>query len=186
MQHRSRTGSAQISVQSTARLGFHGGPRSGRLRAGGGRPGRRRRPPGRSGGRGPGFGSSFEAGEPAPDWLNTVDTAPDGTKRSSGVDGGFSAGIPGNVTDHVADVRASGENTGGGEVKENLVDVEPSTKWLTFEPTGWVEFDLDAPVKVVTYALTSANDHDERDPDGLDPPGLHGRQGLEDPRHPHR
>ena len=110
------------------------------------------------------FASSFEAGEPAPDWLNTVDTAPDGTKRSSGVDGGYSAGIPGNVTDQVTDVRASGENTGGGEVKENLVDLEPSTKWLVFKSTGWVEFDLSAPVKVVTYALTSANDYDSRDP----------------------
>ncbi|WP_329302107.1 GH92 family glycosyl hydrolase [Streptomyces sp. NBC_00659] len=110
------------------------------------------------------FSSSFESGDPAPDWLNTVDTAPDGTKRSSGVDGGYSTGIPGNVTDHVTDVRASGENTGAGEVKENLADGEPSSKWLTFEPTGWAEFDLDAPVKTVTYALTSANDHDERDP----------------------
>ncbi|WP_328354691.1 GH92 family glycosyl hydrolase [Streptomyces sp. NBC_00445] len=110
------------------------------------------------------FASSFEADDPAPDWLNTVDTAPDGSKRASGVDGGYSSGIPGNVTDHVTDVRASGENTGAGEVKENLVDGEPSSKWLTFAPTGWAEFDLDAPVKVVTYALTSANDHDERDP----------------------
>lgn len=64
----------------------------------------------------------------------------------------------------MTDVRASGENTGGGEVKENLIDGESGTKWLAFEPTGWVEFDLDEPVKVVTYALTSANDHDERDP----------------------
>jgi hypothetical protein len=110
------------------------------------------------------FVSSFEAGEPAPDWLNTVDTGPDGAKRASGVDGGYSSGIPGNVTDHVTDVRASGENTGGGEVKENLVDGVPGTKWLTFASTGWVEFDLDEPVKVVTYALTSANDHSERDP----------------------
>lgn len=61
-------------------------------------------------------------------------------------------------------VRASAENTAGGEVKENLVDVEPASKWLTFAKTGWVEFDLDEPVKVVTYALTSANDHAERDP----------------------
>ena len=68
------------------------------------------------------------------------------------------------MTDHVTDVRASGENTGGGEVKENLVDGVPGTKWLTFASTGWVEFDLDEPVKVVTYALTSANDHAERDP----------------------
>ncbi|MDF2267471.1 GH92 family glycosyl hydrolase [Streptomyces coacervatus] len=110
------------------------------------------------------FASSFEAGDPAPDWLNTVDSAPDGTKRASGVDGGYSSGIPGNVNDHVTDVRASAENTGGGEVKENLVDGEAGTKWLTFAPTGWVEFDLDRPVKIVTYALTSANDEDGRDP----------------------
>ncbi|CAM5701503.1 putative glycosidase [Streptomyces afghaniensis 772] [Streptomyces afghaniensis] len=110
------------------------------------------------------FTSSFEADDPVPDWLNTVDTNPDGGKRASGVDGGYSSGIPGNVTDHVTDVRASAENTGGGEVKENLADGEPSTKWLTFESTGWVEFDLDKPVKLVRYALTSANDHDERDP----------------------
>ncbi|WP_328751172.1 GH92 family glycosyl hydrolase [Streptomyces sp. NBC_00285] len=106
-----------------------------------------------------GFASSFEAGDPAPDWINSVD---DG--RASGVDGGYSTGIPGNVTDHVTDVRASAENTGGGEVKENLVDGEPGTKWLVFESTGWAEFDLDKPVKAVTYALTSANDFAERDP----------------------
>lgn len=110
------------------------------------------------------FASSFEPGDAAPDWLNTVDTGPDGTKRASGVDGGYSTGIPGNVTDHVTEVRASGENTGASEVKENLVDGEPGTKWLTFEPTGWAEFDLDKPIKLVTYALTSANDFAERDP----------------------
>ncbi|MGW4735391.1 GH92 family glycosyl hydrolase [Streptomyces shenzhenensis] len=110
------------------------------------------------------FASSFEADDPAPDWLNTVDTGPDGAKRASGVDGGYSTGIPGNVTDHVTEVRASAENTGGGEVKENLIDGEPSTKWLAFQPAGWAEFDLDKPVKLVTYALTSANDYAERDP----------------------
>ncbi|MGW1032954.1 GH92 family glycosyl hydrolase [Streptomyces antibioticus] len=110
------------------------------------------------------FASSFEADEPAPDWLNTVDTTAGGGKRASGVDGGYSSGIPGNVTDHVTDVRASSENTGGGEVKENLVDGEPTTKWLTFATTGWVEFDFDKPVKLATYALTSANDYAERDP----------------------
>ncbi|MFE2585851.1 GH92 family glycosyl hydrolase, partial [Streptomyces sp. NPDC059378] len=100
----------------------------------------------------------------APDWSSTVDTAADGSDRASGVDGGYSTGIPGNATDHVTDLRASGENTGAGEVKENLVDGEPGTKWLTFEPTGWVEFDLDKPLTLVTYALTSANDYAERDP----------------------
>lgn len=110
------------------------------------------------------FSSSFEPDDPAPDWLSTVDTAADGSPRTSGVDGGYTTGIPGGITDHVTDVRASGENTGGGEVKENLVDGESGTKWLTFQPTGWAEFDLDRPAKVVTYALTSANDFETRDP----------------------
>lgn len=106
-----------------------------------------------------GFTTSFEPGDPAPDWLSTVDGG-----RASGVDGGYRTGVPGNVTDHVTDVRASAENASGGEVKENLADSEPSTKWLAFATTGWAEFDLDQPVKAVTYALTSANDFAERDP----------------------
>ncbi|MGH4032295.1 GH92 family glycosyl hydrolase [Actinomycetota bacterium Odt1-20B] len=110
------------------------------------------------------FASSFEEQDPPPAWLNTVETGPDGKKKAAGVNGAFSSGIPGSVMDHVTDVRASGENTGGGEGKENLVDGEASTKWLTFAPTGWAEFELDEPAKAVTYALTSANDHAERDP----------------------
>ncbi|WP_435372296.1 GH92 family glycosyl hydrolase [Streptomyces ficellus] len=110
------------------------------------------------------FSSSFEADERPPDWRNTVDVDADGHRRASGVDGAFSAGIPGNVTDKVTALRASGENSGAGETKENLVDLQPTTKWLAFSSTAWVEFDLEQPVKVVTYALTSANDHAPRDP----------------------
>ncbi|MDR6979934.1 putative alpha-1,2-mannosidase [Streptomyces sp. 3330] len=111
-----------------------------------------------------GFASSFETGQHAPDWQSTVDTTPGGGKRASGVDGGYGGGLPGDVTDRVTDVRASAENTAGGEVKENLVDGEASTKWLAFATTGWAEFDLDEPAPVSTYALTSANDVAERDP----------------------
>ncbi|GGJ84388.1 alpha-1 2-mannosidase [Streptomyces camponoticapitis] len=110
------------------------------------------------------FASSFEESDTQPDWRDTVDTGADGEKRSSGVTGEFNAGIPGNVTERVVELRASDENSGGGEGKENLVDIQSSTKWLAFERTAWIEFDLDAPTKVVTYALTSANDHAERDP----------------------
>ncbi|MEV7279215.1 GH92 family glycosyl hydrolase [Streptomyces sp. NPDC093111] len=110
------------------------------------------------------FTSSFEAEETQPTWRNTVEVGPDGKKRTSGVDGGFVTGIPGNVTDRVTTLRASGENASSGEVKENLTDLQPGTKWLVFEPTAWIEFDLDAPVKLATYALTSANDAAERDP----------------------
>ncbi|MEH0550476.1 GH92 family glycosyl hydrolase [Streptomyces sp. B21-101] len=110
------------------------------------------------------FASSFETGEPAPDWRSTVDTAPDGGSRASGVDGGYGGGLPGDVTDRVTGIRASAENSAGGEVKENLLDGEASTKWLAFAATGWVEFDLDEPAAVSAYALTSANDAAERDP----------------------
>ncbi|WP_370415442.1 GH92 family glycosyl hydrolase [Streptomyces fradiae] len=110
------------------------------------------------------FTTSFETDETQPTWRNTVEVGPDGKKRTSGVDGGFVSGIPGNVTDRVTAVRASGENAGSGEVKENLVDLQPGTKWLVFEPTAWLEFDTDEPVKLATYALTSANDAAERDP----------------------
>ncbi|MEV1065548.1 GH92 family glycosyl hydrolase [Streptomyces sp. NPDC050263] len=113
---------------------------------------------------GRGFASSFEASQRAPDWVSTVDTTPGGGKRASGVDGGYGGGLPGDVTDRVTEVRASAENTAGGEVKENLVDGEASTKWLAFATTGWVEFDLDEPARVSGYALTSANDFAERDP----------------------
>ncbi|MEU8955261.1 GH92 family glycosyl hydrolase [Streptomyces sp. NPDC048518] len=110
------------------------------------------------------FSSSFEKGEAQPDWLNTVETGPDGKKKAAGVNGEFSSGLPGSVNDHVTEVRASGENSGSGEVAANLVDGEATSKWLTFAKDGWAEFDLDEPAKVVTYALTSANDHAERDP----------------------
>ena len=110
------------------------------------------------------FISSFEEDDPQPTWRNTVEVGPDGKKRAAGVDGGVTEGIPGNVTDRVVDLRASGENANGGETKENLIDVQSATKWLAFTSTAWAEFDLDQPVKVVTYALTSANDHAERDP----------------------
>ncbi|MFI9720002.1 GH92 family glycosyl hydrolase [Streptomyces sp. NPDC052396] len=110
------------------------------------------------------FGSSFEPGQPQPDWRNTAETGRDGRPLSSGVDGGDSSGIPGSVTDKITAVRASGENREGGEVKENLIDGEISTKWLTFQKTAWLEFELSEPVKAVRYALTSANDAPGRDP----------------------
>ncbi|MEV8567524.1 GH92 family glycosyl hydrolase [Streptomyces sp. NPDC051322] len=132
------------------------------------------------------FSSSFEADQPQPDWRNTVDIGPDGKKRASGIDGNVTSGIPGDVTDHVVAVRASDENAGSGEGKGSLVDGDSSTKWLAFHPTAWVEFDLDEAVKITQYVMTSANDHDERDPkdwtlqgstDGKDWKTLDTRQG---------
>src|SRR5436190_2534460 len=105
----------------------------------------------------PRFSSSFEPSDPQPTWV-------DSAERAQGVTGPSRPGIPGNVTDTVVSMSASGENTNGGEVKENLVDGSSDTKWLTFASTGWVQLELAQPQTIVRYALTSANDHAERDP----------------------
>jgi hypothetical protein len=105
------------------------------------------------------FSSSFEAGDPQPTWTDTVD---DG--KASGVTGPAATGIPGNVTHKVVEVTANGEFADAGEVKENLTDGDLFSKWLVFESTGWVQYRLSEPVKVVLYALGSANDAPERDP----------------------
>ncbi|MQA78610.1 MAG: glycoside hydrolase family 92 protein [Streptosporangiales bacterium] len=106
-----------------------------------------------------GFSTSFEEGQPQPSWTDTVDGA-----KSSGVRGPDPTGIGGSVMDSVTAVEASDENAEGGEVAANVTDGDRYTKWLTFESTGWLSFTLDAPERVVKYALTSANDAPERDP----------------------
>jgi predicted alpha-1,2-mannosidase len=71
--------------------------------------------------------------------------------------------IPGNVTGEVVDVQANGDNP-PNETKEKAVDGNLQTKWLVFEPTGWLQVRLSKAEKVVDYALTSANDSPGRDP----------------------
>ncbi|WP_308258235.1 GH92 family glycosyl hydrolase [Saccharothrix obliqua] len=110
------------------------------------------------------FGTSFEDGEPRPTWTSAVETDPAGRTRASGVDGDDRTGLLGDVTDLVVDVAAHAENAEAGEVKENLVDGDPATKWLAFTATGWARFGFAEPVAVRRYALTSADDAPERDP----------------------
>ncbi|MCK7626432.1 GH92 family glycosyl hydrolase [Streptomyces sp. RS10V-4] len=45
-----------------------------------------------------GFHTSFEAGEPAPDWTDTAETGPDGRPRTSGVSPATAPGAPGMST----------------------------------------------------------------------------------------
>ncbi|MFI6295555.1 GH92 family glycosyl hydrolase [Nonomuraea sp. NPDC050790] len=106
------------------------------------------------------FHSSFETGQPQPDWVNT----PEEGRPNEGVTGSTTGGIPGNITDEIVEVAASGEYAQAGEVKENLLDGDVNTKWLVFTSTGWVSVRLARPIKVVRYALASANDAAERDP----------------------
>ena len=73
------------------------------------------------------------------------------------------SGTPRSIMGNVVEVTASAENP-PNESKERLVDGDVSSKWLSYAPTGWVQFKLAEPVAAVQYTLTSANDAPERDP----------------------
>src|SRR4051794_11515430 len=118
------------------------------------------------------FYSSFESGEPAPTWESTAEVDSHGNKEMSGVTGSSSPGIPGNIRDKVVAVTASAENP-PGETAERLNDGDVNSKWLAFEPTGWVRYQLSEPVTVVDYALSSANDSAGRDPRDWELQGSH-------------
>jgi predicted alpha-1,2-mannosidase len=71
--------------------------------------------------------------------------------------------FPGNVTDKVAEVTASGENP-PNELAKNLADGDISTKWLVGGTTGWATYKFPEPTAVAAYALGSANDAPGRAP----------------------
>ncbi len=63
-------------------------------------------------------------------------------------------------------ITASGENVEDGETKEMAFDGDDTTKWLTFENAGWIQYDFAKETsKIVSgYSITSANDFPGRDP----------------------
>ena len=63
-------------------------------------------------------------------------------------------------------VTAAGDNP-PNETADKAFDGDYSTKWLDFSPTGsWIQnrYAYDARYYITEYAITSANDHPERDP----------------------
>lgn len=62
-------------------------------------------------------------------------------------------------------IQASGENA-PYEGRVQLFDNNAASKWLTFQPTGWVSYNLGAGqrAKLSSYSLTSGNDEPMRDP----------------------
>ncbi|MDM7831002.1 GH92 family glycosyl hydrolase [Cellulomonas edaphi] len=70
---------------------------------------------------------------------------------------------PGSLLGSVSAVTASAEN-GPGEPAAAVADAVSGTKWLAFQSTAWLQYQLSAPQTVKVYSLTSANDAPERDP----------------------
>ncbi|MBO0609065.1 GH92 family glycosyl hydrolase [Myceligenerans salitolerans] len=106
------------------------------------------------------FASSFEEADTAP--LESTPAERDGEPWYDNI-GTFVSGLPGSVLGSVAEATASGENL-PNEGVDKIHDGSSSTKWLVFEPTGWVAYELSEATSVAAYALTSANDFAGRDP----------------------
>jgi predicted alpha-1,2-mannosidase len=105
------------------------------------------------------FATSFEADDPQPEWTSAVDTE---GKGAAGVTGPVPS-LLGSIMDDVTGVTASGENP-PGEIAPSIADGDLTTKWLVFASTGWVRIDLQRPIAVRRYAVSSANDAPGRDP----------------------
>jgi len=110
------------------------------------------------------FYSSFEPGDPQPAWTDAVEVDAHGTRRASGVTGTPNTLILGNIMSQVVEVTASGDNP-PNETAARIADGEATSKWLVFAPTGWAQVKLAQTIAVRRYAVTSANDAPERDPE---------------------
>ena len=100
------------------------------------------------------FTTSFESADPQPEASTPLTPSTTVTGRSL---------PPGSLLGHVVSVTADHDNP-PNEVAPNLADANPTTKWLAFEPTGVITYQLDKAVTVKAYSLTSANDSPGRDP----------------------
>jgi len=72
---------------------------------------------------------------------------------------------PGLTKVHAGTVQASGPGAVGHEGPEKAFDGDSGTKYCTKSPTMWIQYAFDTGKKRITaYAITTANDHPERDP----------------------
>ena len=105
------------------------------------------------------WSTSFEEGQPQPQ-VSTVEQTSNGPRQKN-VTG--TASSDGSLLGQVVDVTASAENA-PNEPAASLADANPDTKWLAFETSAWVRYQLAKPAKVVRWSMTAANDAPERDP----------------------
>jgi PKD repeat protein len=61
-------------------------------------------------------------------------------------------------------INVSNENSAGSEGANNAFDSDHYTKWLAFDNTAWLAYQLDKTAKITSYSITSANDAPSRDP----------------------
>lgn len=72
-------------------------------------------------------------------------------------------GTQGTYTDLQPTIIASGENA-PNEGVDQVYDGTSTTKWLTFQNSGYLQFDFGQAITLDGYAITAANDFSQRDP----------------------
>jgi hypothetical protein len=68
------------------------------------------------------------------------------------------------ITDSPGTISAQYTDSPAGEDIAKVIDNSSSTKYLTFHNAGWIQFQSTGSYVVTKYAITSANDAEERDP----------------------
>lgn len=71
---------------------------------------------------------------------------------------------PNDITDAGGTITAQYNNSPSGEEIGKLIDNSTSTKYLTTNGSGWVQFHAGTAAVVKSYTITSANDVPDRDP----------------------
>lgn len=62
-------------------------------------------------------------------------------------------------------ITASADNSINEEGMEEAFDNNKNTKWLVFQNSGWITYNVGKPITVSSYSISSANDSPERDPE---------------------
>ena len=68
------------------------------------------------------------------------------------------------ITDLPGKISSEHDDSPNGEEIDKLIDNSSQTKYLTFNPSGWIVFEANKNYIVEAYTITSANDVASRDP----------------------
>ena len=105
------------------------------------------------------FSTSFEANESIKPLENTVEKINANKSFQNNL-----TGLGNNpLMSRLTEVTASAENP-PDEKAARAADDDAGSKWLAFQPVGWLKYRFSEPVTAGSYTLTSGNDHPERDP----------------------
>ena len=105
------------------------------------------------------FYSSFEDGETPQAMENRVEKDKQNNPFQKNVTGMARNAL----MEKIAQITASAENA-PNESAACAADGAPDTKWLAFQSSGWLQYNLAQAGTAVSYSIASANDHPERDP----------------------